>query len=116
MIGIKLHVPVLLMIGCGVLLALPIAASAGAEATARARAFVQKHEAKLRPLEVAASLAWWNANVTGKDEDFKTKEEAQNRIDEALADSAAFAELKQLKAANKQGQIDDKLLARQSGG
>jgi peptidyl-dipeptidase A len=101
------------MIGCGFLLALPIAAWAGAEATARARAFVQKHEAKLRPLEVAASLAWWNANVTGKDEDFKTKEEAQNRIDEALADSATFAELKQLKAASKQGQIDDKLLARQ---
>jgi peptidyl-dipeptidase A len=113
MYGIKLLLPALVVFGCGVLLALPAAVWAGAGATNRARKFVERHEAKLRPLEVAANLAWWNANVSGKDEDFKKKEEAQNRIDEALADRAAFAELKQLKEANKQSQIDDKLIARE---
>ena len=48
----------------------------------------------MRPLEKAAALAWWQANISGKDEDFKVKEEAQNRLDAALADPARFAELK----------------------
>jgi peptidyl-dipeptidase A len=113
MYGIRLFLPAVVLIGSGLLLALPAAVWAGAETTQRARKFVERHETRLRPLEVASSLAWWNANVSGKDEDFKKKEEAQNRIDEALADPAAFAELKQLKEANRQGQIDDKLVARE---
>src|SRR5262249_10189442 len=80
---------------------------------ARARRFVEQHVAKIRPLDVAANLAWWNANISGKDEDFKKKEEAQNRIDAALSDRAAFADVKALHDANQQGQIDDKLLSRQ---
>jgi peptidyl-dipeptidase A len=112
MFAIKLLLPALL-VAWGVLLTLPVAALAGAEATGRARQFVERHEAKVRPLEVAANLAWWNANITGKDEDFKKKEEAQNRIDAALSDRTAFAELKQLKEANKRGEIDDKLVARE---
>ena len=82
-------------------------------ASERASKFVAAHEAKVRPLEIAANLAWWNANTTGKDEDFKKKEEAQNRIDEALADRAAFSEVKKLKEANRQRQIDDPALARE---
>ncbi|HTK76305.1 MAG TPA: M2 family metallopeptidase [Gemmataceae bacterium] len=82
-------------------------------ASERARKFVAGHEAKVRPLEVAANLAWWTANTTGKDEDFKRKEDAQNRIDEALADRVAFKEVKALKEANGQRQIDDPTLARE---
>jgi peptidyl-dipeptidase A len=78
--------------------------------TMRAQKFVEKHEAKLRPLEKAASLAWWDANLSGKDEDFQRKEEAQNRIDEALSDAAAFRELKAIKET---GKIDDPIVARQ---
>jgi peptidyl-dipeptidase A len=54
-------------------------------------------------------MAWWVANTTGKDEDFKKKEDAQNRLDEALADKKSFAEVKAIKKA---GGIDDKVLAR----
>ena len=86
MFGIKTVLPALIVVGTGILFALPVAARAGAEATEKARHFVANYEAKIRPLEVAAGLAWWNANVTGKDEDFQRKEQAQNRIDEALAD------------------------------
>src|SRR5262245_8094467 len=45
-----------------------------------ARGFVARHEAQVRPLEIAAQRAWWDANVTGKDSDFAAKEEAQNRL------------------------------------
>src|SRR5262245_42473687 len=54
-------------------------AAAKADADERARAFLKDHEARFRPLEVAGALAWWNANISGKDEDFKKKEDAQNR-------------------------------------
>lgn len=80
--------------------------------TKRAKAFLDAHEKKFRALEVAAALAWWNANISGKDEDFRKKEETQNRIDEALADPKMFAEIKALKEAKDQGAIDDRILAR----
>ena len=64
---------------------------------ADARAFIAEHEKAIRPLERAAAPTWWNANITGKDEDFDAKEETQNRLDAALADRERFAELKALK-------------------
>jgi peptidyl-dipeptidase A len=91
------------------LAAIAVPVLADEAATARARTFLQHHEAKIRPLEHAAGLAWWNANITGKDEDFKKKQEAQNRIDQALSDKAAFQQVKSIK---DQGQIDDPIVAR----
>jgi peptidyl-dipeptidase A len=76
---------------------------------ARAKAFIARHENQIRPLEIASGLAWWNANVTGKDEDFAAKEAATNRLNEALANKEAFAEL----AAIKQAGVADELLKRQ---
>ena len=86
--------------------------SADPATTERAKAFLAAHTAKLRPLEVAANKAWWDANTTGKDEDYKRKEAAQNKIDAALSDKAAFAEAKALKAAKDKGAVDDKIIAR----
>src|SRR4051794_20970268 len=76
---------------------------------AKAQRFISDHVSRVRPLERAAALAWWNANVTGKDEDFAAKEEAQNKLDAALADPQRFSELKAL----KMGQIDDPVVKRQ---
>ena len=84
-----------------------------ADANTDAAAFIKVHVEKIRPLEIASNKAWWTANISGKDEDFKTKEDAQNKIDEALADKPTFAKLKALKAAKDAGQIADKLVARQ---
>src|SRR5262245_546475 len=72
----------------------------GAEsaALAAARKFIADHEARIRPLEKAVALAWWRANTSGNDEEFKAKEEAQNRLDAAMADPARFGELKQVRA------------------
>jgi peptidyl-dipeptidase A len=88
----------------------PLAVRAGAEMTERARKFVKDHETRLHSLDVAANRAWWDANITGKAEDFARKIETQNRIDEALGNRTAFAELKALKENRKQ--IDDPILAR----
>jgi peptidyl-dipeptidase A len=84
-----------------------------ADANDGAAAFIKDHVAKLRPLEVQANIAWWNANTTGKDEDFKKKEEAQNKIDAALSEKGPFDRLRPLKAAADKGQIKDPLVARQ---
>src|SRR4051812_7815299 len=64
---------------------------------------------KVKPLDIAANRAWWDANITGKDEDFQRKEDAQNKIDEYLSDPHTFAQLKALK---EKGQIDDPIVRR----
>ncbi len=92
--------------------AVPSLTSASPEMTDRAKLFIAAHEAKFHKMDVAAGVAWWEANVTGKDEDFKKKEETQNKIDEALADIKAFAELKLLKEGKDASKIDDAQTAR----
>jgi peptidyl-dipeptidase A len=82
---------------------------AAASADDRARDFIAAQENTIRPLEKAVSLAWWNANISGRDADFKAKEEAQNRLDAALADRTRFARLKELEGSHPK----DKLVARQ---
>lgn len=85
----------------------------GADANDEAAAVIKEHVAKVRPLEVAGGIAWWNANTTGKDEDFKKKEEAQNKIDAALSDKKMFDRVKALKEAADKGDIKDAGVARQ---
>ena len=92
------------------LLCRPQAVTASAETTDRARQFVKDHEARLHKLDTAANLAWWDANTTGKDEDFDRKVKAQNRIDETLSDPKRFADLKDLK--DHRADIDDPITAR----
>jgi peptidyl-dipeptidase A len=94
----------------GVLLGVPAPGWASPEVTMKAREFIADHDKRIRPLDIAASLAWWNANTTGNAEDFKKKEEAQNKIDEALADPKVFAIVKELK--NQREQIDDAITRR----
>src|SRR5438093_13384586 len=88
-----------------------LSAQARSSDDSRARKFIADHEARIRPLEKAVNLAWWTANVSGKDEDFKVKEQAQNKLDEALADKDRFADLKSL----RQLKLRDRLIARQIG-
>ncbi|MCI0702047.1 MAG: M2 family metallopeptidase [Planctomycetia bacterium] len=78
-----------------------------------ADAVLKDHVAKLRPLEIGANEAWWKANISGNDEDFARKEEAQNKIDAALSDKKMFERVKPLKAAADKGEIKDPLVARQ---
>ncbi len=76
---------------------------------ARAKRFVERYEATVRPLEIAAARAFWNANVSGKEEDFQKKQEAEEKLELCLSDPGQFAELK----AIRQGGVADPLLARE---
>lgn len=98
------------LVAFAILAVVPLGVIAGPAETERARAFVARHEARIRPLEIAANRAWWDANTTGAKEAYDRKEAAQNRLDEALSDPAAFAELKAIKA--DLARIDDPLAAR----
>lgn len=84
-------------------------AAASPDETTKARQFVEAFTQKIRPLEIAAARAWWDANLTGKDEHFQRKEAAENKINAVLADKAAFAQVKALKESS---QIDDKVVRR----
>ncbi len=109
MFGFRMLLPVLVAVGCWLLLC-PMAALAADAFTARARAFVKDHERRIRPLDIAVNIAWWNANTSGKDEDFERKEKAQNRLDAALANKKIFAEVKDLK--DHRNEIDDAVTRR----
>lgn len=53
--------------------------------TKRAKEQIADHVSRVRPLEIAGNIAWWNANTIGRAEDFKKKEESQNRLDAELS-------------------------------
>ncbi len=75
-----------------------------------AKLFIEKHEALMRPLEITANLAWWEANTTGSPQSFEKKEKAQNKIDEALSSVSLFDEIKSLR--EKKEKIVDPHLSR----
>src|ERR1700730_16339602 len=104
MFSLRMMLLAALVLAGFVVMVRPLAVLASPRATERARKFVETYTAKMRPLEVKSSLAWWKANTTGKDEDYEKKKEAQNRIDEVLANKKAFEEVKEIKEA---GKIDD---------
>jgi peptidyl-dipeptidase A len=108
MLYLRLVFPAVVFLMTLFMVARPLAAGPGS--AERARDFIRGHVEKLRPLEVKGNLAWWNASITGRDEDFKQKEEIQNRIDEALANPETFKQLKEIK---DEGGLADPLVARQ---
>ena len=75
----------------------------------RARAFIERHLATIRPLEIEVSRRWWDANISGKDDDYARKQAAETKLELALSDRTAFTELKAIRAAG----VRDPLVARQ---
>ena len=65
----------------------------------RAKQFIARHEATVRPLEIESSRCWWEANTTGSDAAFHKKEEIETRLNLLLANRETFAELKAIQAA-----------------
>lgn len=77
--------------------------------TAAAQEFIKRYETTVVPLEIALSRAWWDANSTGEDSAFATKEALEKQMNELLASPTDFEELKKIKA----GKIDDPKVTRQ---
>jgi peptidyl-dipeptidase A len=74
-----------------------------------AQQLIAEYERELRPLEIEVNRRWWEANVTGTDEAYRAKEEAETRLDLALADRERFGRLKACREAGPRAP----LLARQ---
>ncbi|HNS00169.1 MAG TPA: M2 family metallopeptidase [Planctomycetota bacterium] len=89
-------------------------AAAPAAVQAEAVQFIAWHESVVKPLEKAIAEAWWNANTSGRDADFKAKEAAENELDAVLADRARARRLEKIHddIAAAGGRIDP-LVARQ---
>jgi peptidyl-dipeptidase A len=83
--------------------------SSAQDNTAAARDFIKHYEETVVPIEIALSRAWWDANTTGSDEAFASKEALDKQLNELLASKEDYAKLKLIKAA----QIDDPQVARQ---
>ncbi len=79
-----------------------------------ARSFIREYEARVRPVENDLSRAWWKANTSGKDEDYKAKEQVQNKLDGLLSDPAQFVRLEKIRQGLAAGSDQlDPLVARQ---
>jgi hypothetical protein len=54
---------------------------------------------QVRPLEIEAGLAWWEASTTGSEAAYSRREQADNAMAALHGDRAVFARLKALRAA-----------------
>lgn len=70
---------------------------------ASVQALVSSITEKYAPLEKAKESAWYQASISGKDEDFAKAEAAQNTLDGLLSDPAVFADLKVAKTNPPKG-------------
>ena len=75
----------------------------------QAREFIQQYLEEVRPVEIRVNQAWWEANTSGRNEDFARKEQVENELNGLLSDKTTFARLKALHEAD----VADSLLRRQ---
>jgi peptidyl-dipeptidase A len=74
------------------------------------RDFIRKHDSIVIPLAKETNLAYWNAAVTGTEEDFNKAEALQLKLVEVYADTNAYQQLQEIKIS---GLINDTLMGRQ---
>ncbi len=60
------------------------------------KTFLSAWETKAKPLQKDANIAYWNAALSGKDEDYKKSEELQNQLVKIYASKDDFAKLKKI--------------------
>jgi peptidyl-dipeptidase A len=72
--------------------------------------FIRHHDSILIPLYKETALASWQANITGKDEDYKKSEELNLKLMALYADKEKLKKLEEIKVS---GMITDSLLLRQ---
>jgi peptidyl-dipeptidase A len=72
--------------------------------------FIDSLETKVKPIEKEANLAYFNAAVTGKEEEYSKSSELNIQLSKIYADKNAFSRLKEFLES---GKIMDSLLVRQ---
>ena len=73
--------------------------------------FISAHEERFIPLYREATLASWNASITGTDADWAKSEKASFEYAKVFTNKTAFAELSEIKES---GAVREPLLARQA--
>lgn len=73
------------------------------------RDFVDRHTATVESLEKESALAYWEAAITGNEEDFKRYSELQLELEKIYADREGFEYVKRIKES---GKLKDGKLAR----
>lgn len=74
------------------------------------KAFIQKFDSIVQPIAKESSLAYWEASLSGKDEDWKKSEELNIQLTKIFSDKESFAILKKIKES---GTITDEIQKRQ---
>jgi peptidyl-dipeptidase A len=74
------------------------------------KALIDTLEIKAKPAEIGSALAYFNAAVTGKDEEYKKSSEFNIQLSRIYADTIVFARLKVIRES---GKVKDSLLLRQ---
>ena len=72
--------------------------------------FITAHVQKIKPVEKETNLAWWDAAVSGKAEDYDKVSKLTLKIRRVYSDTKEFAFLKEMKDS---GRIKNAILARQ---
>ncbi|MBD3411146.1 MAG: peptidase M3 [Ignavibacteriales bacterium] len=72
--------------------------------------FIADYEAKVKPLEKEANVAYFEATISGKEEDYQRAGDLQVKLSKIYADKEAFAALKEIKESEA---VEDELLKRQ---
>jgi len=72
--------------------------------------FIKKFDSVAQPLTKESSLAYWNASISGKDEDWKKSEDLNIELTKVFSNKEDFAILKRIKESDA---ITDELLKRQ---
>lgn len=78
--------------------------------TEQFKEFLKNYESKVIPLYKESSLAYWNASISGKPEDWAKCEKFQIQLNEIFANKEEFAKLKKIVESNS---VNDELLKRQ---
>ncbi|MFA6923308.1 MAG: M2 family metallopeptidase [Bacteroidales bacterium] len=74
------------------------------------KAFIKNFEGEIIPLQKEANLAYFNASITGKEEDYKKSEELNIKITKLFANKENFAKLRKIKESNA---VKDEILKRE---
>ena len=72
--------------------------------------FIKKYEEKVATLTIESNIAYWNATISGKDEDYKKASDLQVKLSKVYNNKEDFAVLKKIKES---GLIDDEILKRE---
>jgi peptidyl-dipeptidase A len=74
------------------------------------KTLIDSIEIKAKPAEIGSALAYFNAAVTGKDEEYKKSSEFNIQLSRIYADTVIFARLREIRES---GKVKDSLLLRQ---